>query len=1152
MSNPNAFNDVVGTRYGDTIVAGGGNTSLYGAGAGDSLVAGNGSDYIQGNVEQVVYLDFNHPASTTDIAYTAGDQTAILARLAHDYADFNYQFTTDPAQAASWAAPFGGAYTTFELNQGAAGGASNQLDFGNIDLGGVSTVNINPFLGTAAGLVAPTDANIVSLTAEIVAHELGHQSGLRHTDAFGPIGSGVYSSAASSYSPSLPASGGSAPETPQDIMASPASVGTTLAQAAGLDASGNPSQQTYFGERDAIKLAFNDSGAVANQAVLPTLPAVAGLDPAITRSYQLPSLPQLAVPNTIEDATNPDFGKTFTVTAIAVSGSLTATSEQDFYAFTGSAGELMSFQAISRTDTLNAHPFFTELVLVDSTGDLKHPVAYNLHDFESTDSSIVDVTLPSTGTYYIGIDAFNGLPQPISPASPGDYQLFMYSFAATAATTPAAGGGDTMQGGSGSDTFIGSSGNDVVNLAANNFSPATIYGGSGQTVVNADGSIKPIIVGGNVQPLNFVNAQATSTALTASNATTSYGQAVTFTATVTAASGTPPGAVHFIDDTTGVDLGTFALDSANQAAVTVSNLAAGQHTIEADYLSTDNSFLNSGKQATQVVDRATPTINWAAPSAITYGTALSATQLDAASAWTVGGVAGSVAGTFAYLPAAGAVLGAGDNILSVTFTPTDTVDYSTATASVTLHVNPATLTVTASNQSMAFGTPVPKLTDTITGFVNGDTAAVASGAPALSTTATPASAVGSYPIVVAQGTLVAANYSFAFVTGTVYAAAPLNVSASAVVRLSSTAAGSARAVVDDLSVSGQGLLAIDAGDNAPLTTTTTGGGTGDALADASIFAVSGQPLAGAVLATSTALSTSLTYTAAVDWGDGSALDTGVVTLANGQFTITGSHVYTDVGAYQILVVLTGSDGSSYSTASTAVISDVALETDPTNPSLIELSVGGTTGNDVIQVLPGEARGTVMVAINGVVEGPLVPTGRLVVYGQSGNDLITVDPSVKLNAYLAAGDGNDVLVGGAGNDTLIGGAGRDILIGGAGADSLVDGSGDALMIAGSTAYDTNDAALAAILAEWDSNDSLAARMADILGQNGSAGLNGDYFFLASGTGANVFDDDAADTLVGGAGADWIFGQFTQPAGSNDPLDTVTPGSGSITETESDFV
>ena len=65
------------------------------------------------------------------------------------------------------------------------------------------------------------------------------------------------------------------------------------------------------------------------------------------------------------------------------------------------------------------------------------------------------------------------------------------------------------------------------------------------------------------------------------------------------------------------------------------------------------------------MSKATPAITWPAPAAITYGTALSATQLNA--------TAGGGAGTFVYTPAAGTVLNAGAaQTLSVTFTPTDT------------------------------------------------------------------------------------------------------------------------------------------------------------------------------------------------------------------------------------------------------------------------------------------------------------------------------------------------------------------------------------------------------------------------------------------------------------------------------------------------
>ena len=86
------------------------------------------------------------------------------------------------------------------------------------------------------------------------------------------------------------------------------------------------------------------------------------------------------------------------------------------------------------------------------------------------------------------------------------------------------------------------------------------------------------------------------------------------------------------------------------------------------------------------VSRTTPTITWAAPASIVAGTALSSTQLDATA---------NVAGTFVYSPPAGTVEStAGTVMLSVTFTPTDTTNYNTATASVSLIVTSETSTAT--------------------------------------------------------------------------------------------------------------------------------------------------------------------------------------------------------------------------------------------------------------------------------------------------------------------------------------------------------------------------------------------------------------------------------------------------------------------------
>jgi endoglucanase len=76
------------------------------------------------------------------------------------------------------------------------------------------------------------------------------------------------------------------------------------------------------------------------------------------------------------------------------------------------------------------------------------------------------------------------------------------------------------------------------------------------------------------------------------------------------------------------------------------------------------------------------TLTWLEPAAIFYGTPLGPAQLNASS---------TTAGTFAYKPPSGTILGAGPQTLSVVFTPTSG---SAETATTTLIVNQATTTTT--------------------------------------------------------------------------------------------------------------------------------------------------------------------------------------------------------------------------------------------------------------------------------------------------------------------------------------------------------------------------------------------------------------------------------------------------------------------------
>ncbi|HEV2484205.1 MAG TPA: kelch repeat-containing protein [Terracidiphilus sp.] len=119
----------------------------------------------------------------------------------------------------------------------------------------------------------------------------------------------------------------------------------------------------------------------------------------------------------------------------------------------------------------------------------------------------------------------------------------------------------------------------------------------------------------------------------------------------------------------------------------------------------------------------TPIITWPAPAPINYGTALGAAQLDATA---------NVPGTFVYNPAAGTIPAVGTDTLTVSFTPTDTANYTTATASVTLTVIAPSFTLSASPSSYSVaqsGSQTGTISVIGAGGFHGSVALSASGLP---------------------------------------------------------------------------------------------------------------------------------------------------------------------------------------------------------------------------------------------------------------------------------------------------------------------------------------------------------------------------------------------------------------------------------------
>ena len=204
--------------------------------------------------------------------------------------------------------------------------------------------------------------------------------------------------------------------------------------------------------------------------------------------------------------------------------------------------------------------------------------------------------------------------------------------------------------------------------------PATTSGSSvtitglGTVVLQASQAANGDYTAGTQDASFSVSAEAPTITFTVSNQT--YGAS--------------PFAVSATSNSSGTITYSVVSGPATVSGATVTITGAGTVVLQASQAASGD-YTAGTQNASFTVAKATPTITWATPTGITYGTALSSTQLDATS---------SVAGTFGYTPAAGTVLTAGSQPLSVSFTPTDTADYSTAAANVTMTVSQATPSIT--------------------------------------------------------------------------------------------------------------------------------------------------------------------------------------------------------------------------------------------------------------------------------------------------------------------------------------------------------------------------------------------------------------------------------------------------------------------------
>ncbi|HTP05393.1 MAG TPA: Ig-like domain repeat protein, partial [Nitrospirota bacterium] len=326
----------------------------------------------------------------------------------------------------------------------------------------------------------------------------------------------------------------------------------------------------------------------------------------------------------------------------------------------------------------------------------------------------------------------------------------------------------------------------------------SVDGGAATTLALSNGSASFTITSPNVGihtlnasyagQANFGTSSNTISTLTVNPAPTTttinapgvpFGSNGTVTVTVSSGLLIPTGNVSLTVDGGTPTLGTLTGNGTAGTATFIitnpANLTLGTHSLSASYLAQDN-FAASSAVGQLSIGGAVTTTTITPPATITYGANGSVTVTVSSGVGTpTGSVSLSVDGTpltpqglvsgSATFSISHPSAGGSPHVLSASYSAQGNFAASSTTG--TLIVNKAVLTVAANNSSKFYNTDNPTFTASYSGLVNGDTPAVLSGAPSLTTTATTSSVVGTYPITAAAGSLSASNYSISnFVNGT--------------------------------------------------------------------------------------------------------------------------------------------------------------------------------------------------------------------------------------------------------------------------------------------------------------------------------------------------------------------------------------------------
>lgn len=303
-----------------------------------------------------------------------------------------------------------------------------------------------------------------------------------------------------------------------------------------------------------------------------------------------------------------------------------------------------------------------------------------------------------------------------------------------------------------------------------------------------------------------------------------------------------------------------------------------------------------------------------------------------------------------------------------------------------------------------------------------------------------------------------------------------------------------------------------------------------------------------------------THTAVWNWGDGTANTTATdgngvndpsgplgVGMGSGIDSTVEDHAYAVPGTYTVVVYVTPTGGglgggnlnkgtlvnAAIPTYTNTVkyqfsvtVSPYGISTDPLNPAAKALVVGGTPGNDSIIVSNPDANGNFSLAYNNtLVMNNINGISDIIIYGNGGNDVITIGSKITVPCMLIGGSGNDNITGGGGRNLIYGGGGTDHLYGGSASDLIIAGEFQGNLVLPGTST-PNTQALAAIMAEWESSDSFILRMSYLGGTKGGKNQVGGVGYYLNTT-TLLADTTGVVSIDGFGGGDAIFYNFSGP-------------------------